>query len=341
MAIKWSRDVSLRVSWKVWAKHLLKLTLSIGLLAYLLSKTDIDQVVDSIKMSPLYIIVGTFLLNVVAVVLVQSAVNLYTLRSEDRIPYGLLCRDNLSISFYTLFLPAGLTFLIRWKKYKKRGVGGHDSAAQVIFQKILQIWTSAIFMVLGLFAVRADISRDVSSELSISIVFLTLTSCVVAAFLIPIKVRGFRENMQGDLTVKSGGSISKRIRKIILGFVEACREFSSIALSNKLIVTALALFQQWLIVLGAWLIVDSLSPGVPIAALALVRSVVVILMLIPVSVAGIGFRELGFFGLLPLFGVSHEIALASSLLLFINSVYLGVFGGIFELLPENRTKTVE
>lgn len=62
--------------------------------------------------------------------------------------------------------------------------------------------------------------------------------------------------------------------------------------------------------------------------------IISLMTLLPISIAGIGVRELGFVGLLGLLGVSIELALTISLLLFSIQIIGALIGALFELLQK-------
>ena len=62
-----------------------------------------------------------------------------------------------------------------------------------------------------------------------------------------------------------------------------------------------------------------------------IRSVVAVLMMRPISFAGLGLREGSLVLLLPPYGVAESDAVALSLLLFANNVAIKLLGGLVEL----------
>jgi uncharacterized protein (TIRG00374 family) len=107
---------------------------------------------------------------------------------------------------------------------------------------------------------------------------------------------------------------------------QALRQPLRIALSF-----ALALLFHALCIAIHLLLARALGLSLDAAAWCLVYAGVSLLMLLPVSVAGIGLREGGYVGLLALFGVSREAALTVSLVLFAYTILGALIGVLFEL----------
>ncbi|RZI85801.1 MAG: hypothetical protein EOP38_03840 [Rubrivivax sp.] len=324
---------------KALITHFLKIGLSFGIVAYLIHITDIDQIMRSAERVPAWALIATFVLNMAAVVYVQALANKVSLHASNSPTTAQLCKDNLGILFYTLFLPAGLTFVIRWKKYNERGLNGFISAAQVILHKVLQIWTSSLFMLTSVLALAAALAARYKPYLGISSVFFAVATGALAYFLLP------RRTTAAASTVATGSSSAHHwfslkgivarvgaLQRIYSKLASASQEVSTLEGRYKWALLALAIIQQALIVAGAYVVIRALHADISWMAVAFVRSVVVVLMLVPVSIAGIGLRELTFYGLLPMFGVSKEAAVTASLLLLANSIAMGLVGGCSELL---------
>jgi hypothetical protein len=71
--------------------------------------------------------------------------------------------------------------------------------------------------------------------------------------------------------------------------------------------------------------------GLSLPALGWIRSIVFVITLIPISIAGMGVRELGFVELLTLYDTPRPDALAFALLLFSIQLLIGAVGGCLEL----------
>ena len=77
-------------------------------------------------------------------------------------------------------------------------------------------------------------------------------------------------------------------------------------------------------------LVHALSIDVSFLSIAWIRSLMAILILMPISIAGLGIREATFVVALAQFGVPAESALMLSLLFFAKVVLYGLVGGVLE-----------
>ena len=72
--------------------------------------------------------------------------------------------------------------------------------------------------------------------------------------------------------------------------------------------------------------------NISIASIGWIRSLVVLITMIPISISGMGLREGSFIFILGTYGVGEETAFAYSLLIFaVTRIFPGLLGGLFEL----------
>ncbi len=91
--------------------------------------------------------------------------------------------------------------------------------------------------------------------------------------------------------------------------------------------TLLSILVQFASVLQVWLISEGLGLNVSLGYLAVVVPLVTLLTLVPVSVSGMGLRELGMVVLLAPVGVASAGAVTLSLLTFASCAVIGLAGG--------------
>jgi uncharacterized membrane protein YbhN (UPF0104 family) len=70
-----------------------------------------------------------------------------------------------------------------------------------------------------------------------------------------------------------------------------------------------------------------------------IQSVVTLTALLPFSIGeGLGYREVSLVAILGTFGISADLALAFSFIIFIRSVMLGLVGGVIEAVQTLQVK---
>jgi glycosyltransferase 2 family protein len=108
--------------------------------------------------------------------------------------------------------------------------------------------------------------------------------------------------------------------------------------------TAMSILVQLAGVLTVWLVAVSLGLDVPFAYCCILGPMVSLLTLLPISVNGMGVRELGTIAFLAPLGVNTEAASALAFLWFMASVAVSLMGGLvylFGAYPKAETTPME
>ena len=127
------------------------------------------------------------------------------------------------------------------------------------------------------------------------------------------------------------GSKSKYIKKIHIKLQNILIVADKFERKKFIVVVSLGVLSHFLIIVSQYLICLSLNISLNIIEIAFARSFVALLMLMPISIGGIGVREVGFVGVLTLFGVDSEAGLALALVLLIFQLINGGIGFFFTI----------
>jgi len=316
---------------------LLKLGVSVAIVGYLLTKVDATSLFAAFSNATVFGVFASVVFVILGVIVFQALEIFWSMRLGSRIHIAELCKINFSLMFYVLFLPAALTFIIRWDKYRRAGYGGYDSAALVGFHKLLQLGVAAAASAIALY-LAGDVFGPYTVELLAVVIGATITIVASIVFLFsPVGNQFVEWCLKVRVADKDSPSVEQQprlariARQVIAKLQVALGSFRGLGWSGGSIVLLFAVLQHLCIVLSTWVVVDMVAPQVSFVAVAFVRSITVILLMLPVSVGGLGVRELVFFTLFPLFGVSSEAALTSSLILFGVQLVVSAIGGLIEL----------
>lgn len=96
-----------------------------------------------------------------------------------------------------------------------------------------------------------------------------------------------------------------------------------------------------LVVAAAWGLACALDPDFPLIAIVFARVVTLIALLAPISVAGVGAREVSFLAVLPLFAVSSEDAAALVVLLLLTQWAAGLAAYLYSCALMSSEKGVK
>lgn len=122
-------------------------------------------------------------------------------------------------------------------------------------------------------------------------------------------------------------SLTSRLKKYFTSYEEAVVRLSLIEFFNVIVWA----FISFLVVsYSQSLVMQSLGVFLPFSDVLFLRSLVFLAMMVPFSIAGIGFREMGTIAGLSLYGVSAEIGLTVGVILFGFQILISLMGGILE-----------
>lgn len=239
-------------------------------------------------------------------------------RSQIRMSLVELVALNLCMRFYNLILPRALAMAIRWQRYRARGDAA-AATALMIFERVVQVLVYSLaalgFLILD---TRTSATAQVSLWMLIALTAITLVLLLVFVLHTPRQIRAAAPDE----------TWWRRALRRLWTAVRVYRELSRAELARILLIS---ISTYVLLVTSAWVIADSMGLDLSWTQLAWVRTVVFLLTMIPLTIGGMGVRELGFVGLLSLSGVTAEAAFTLGLSLSAAQLIIGLAGAIVEL----------
>ena len=231
---------------------------------------------------------------------------------------------NFSVRFYTLIFPRGLAAGVRFLKYRQRG-NGEQALALLIFEKVAQIFmltlTASFFLWLD-----ADRLAAVASYLFfIALAGLMVSSVCLLTFFSRFFYRlcARRFGLIAGLTPRVVG---ERLRALARA-VQAMQRFGG---RKVLAIFSLSSLGYALFILGPYILTIAMDLDLGLRAIAWVRSLTLLIALVPVTIAGLGVREASFVAFLGLYGIANHQALAFSIFLFAIHIVIGLVGASIE-----------
>jgi len=158
--------------------------------------------------------------------------------------------------------------------------------------------------------------------LPISWLGLVVVTVILLPFLHKESANLFRNLAQPF--VKGQGWMSGVINRLI----DAMASYQALSMTRVGVIFFASFLSYVFFVLGAWILANGMDIGIGLAAIAWVRSITLIVALIPITIAGIGLRESMLITLLSGYGISASAAFAYAIASFAIQVVLGVVGGL-------------
>jgi uncharacterized protein (TIRG00374 family) len=315
----------------------LKALITSGLLYYIFNTIPVAEIVPTIASARIHFFAMAFLLVLLMNYVSSCRMKLLTDRHGMTVTRRRIFEINLIANFYGLFLPGSLAGgAIRWNKLYKIDKNGTGAFVAIIFNRtILTTATAATGVVC--WALSGNYRTNNAAGLSlvgILAILLVLQGGMIHGRIFPW-VEGFL-----DGRYRMPEALQSKFGKLILSL----NQYRDLPFTSLLWLAALSFTEEFLGIVSYYFVSLAIGMEVPFVHLGWIRSCILIVTMLPISLSGFGVREGTLIALLAPYGVSGTMAVAFSLLLFARSLLYAAIGGVLEtanLLFPTRRKTIE
>lgn len=298
-------------------KNLIKIFITIVLLAILFRKIDIENfesAIIKIRLESLLIAIALYLLSV-EVTAFKWKILLPSLKASQ------LSKTCFKAQFYSTVLP-GQIFGEASKILDLAGSTETQGkvASSVIIDKITSLVGSTIVGIAGIMFTSIEMPAAMRSFFILALIFLFVLLLSGRLSLINNIVKYCCYGMWTCSSVKI-----KRIAGKIYRLYLVWRSYSGegITLFKSAMVGVL---NQMLGVFMIWIISNSMNLNVDVIEYCWIMPAVSLILLLPISFGGLGVREISLTGFLALFGVNSENAVAISVIVLLAHIISAVIG---------------
>jgi hypothetical protein len=251
-------------------------------------------------------------------------------QNQMALSFAELVRLNFILRFYSLVLPNGAVLALRWQRYRQAADGG-VAFAFVIFEKLVLFF---VYVVAALLFLLLELPR-LGSKGVVTLLAVAGLMLVWTAFLAPFFVRRLAAPTQAFAAWL--GRLSPRwLQRPAEKVSDAIVAFHHLHQRRVIDIWMTALVSYALFVLSSFVLEQGMGLGLGLYAMGWIRSVIFILMLLPITVSGFGVREVSYVTFMGFYGVDPTKALAYGLLLFGIQVGLGLIGAVLDLRQGQR-----
>jgi uncharacterized membrane protein YbhN (UPF0104 family) len=303
----------------------LRWALTAGLLALLFAFVDVGRAFQAVAGADPAMLAGGLTLNFFGTILLPALITRLALSAQKR-KMGIwrLTEINLANRFYVLVLPRAASVAIRWRRYGE-GTFSAEALALMMFERGVQL---AALLVLSLGALWFD--QGALGEWAAPLT-LTVAAGAVAtlALLLPFVSKSTERQLR-KLLARTGRWTPAFIHRRLERLVGAAAVFRGLPYGSALAIVGWSLIAMFCFFASAWFAAHAIGLEISLVSLVWIRSLVFLMTLVPVTIGGIGVRELGFVGLLGLIGIPGPAALAFSAVNFSFQVVQAVGGAGIE-----------
>lgn len=299
-----------------------RITGSLVLLVICLHLIDFRDVATAVTALSPSLFLLAFVLNSLGTVVVRAWIAYLTTGPTGiRLQFLALLRINFVARFYTLLLPRGAAAAVRWHHYREGG-SSQAASALLMFETLVSMMT-----LLASAALLLSFEESQRGPLARAILPLTWVGLVgVGACLVPFLHSGSANLL--DRTLKRLLPAEGRIPHFVGKLMATVRAYPTLHPRRVLAIFLAGVAGYVLFVASAWVLLKGMGIPLDLATVAWIRSVTLLLALIPITVAGLGLREASFIALLGEYGVTSSEAFTFSMATFAIQLMLGAIGGV-------------
>ena len=312
---------------------ILRFAIAIAIIIFLLTKISIADVINSVLSAKLLYVTPAIILTLLAWYVASYKLKFFSNMQGLTISTFQAFEIDVSTLFYGLFLPGGnLTGgVIKFYKLSRKD---NKLSEALVALALDRVFATLALCIVGLFFWMLSIPED-SNLLVLSMIFILLG---LTGFCILIFFDRDHRVIKWLMSLVNKVYVSPKLNR----FIQSLSGLGRVPLRSLIFMTVISIASQLLNVLVFFLLLKSIDLDVPFVSIGWIRSVVVLITMIPISISGMGLREGAFILLLGTFGVSDGSAFAYSLLVFaVTRIVPGLLGGLLEartLITKGRTQ---
>jgi len=295
----------------------------LGCLVYFMAtRVDWPATTLALKSIPIGVLVGAVALNMIAAVtLVTVNFSLVAHVSKFRCLARIEGINSRVLGLSTI-LPTALVAAYKVREFQKVLESTSKSLAFFLLVKL-----SSVLVAISVIFFFGFKGLSVNADIFESTTFTIALSCVIFAGCLGVfpSIRGrVKDSVAGILPEKVKNALSSGAS--LLGFKSWGWGVSTQAVAFLLVIAS------------TWLIAFSINGEIPLTALLIGRATTILALLVPISVAGVGAREVSFLAVLPVFGVGASDAITLVLILLLVQWMTGLLGFGYSVLLSKLAK---
>jgi glycosyltransferase 2 family protein len=304
----------------------IKLFISISLIAFLFFHIDFEILFIQIRATKLplfFLALGiTILRYVVGVFRWKSLI----WAKGISVRFSYLLRAYFVSSFYNLIFPSVLGGdVVRAYMVSKKIGNKNEGVSSVIMERLLGFFSLAIIALIAL-----ALGYELVSDFRVRLFVIALFAGFIFLFFVLFnrKLMGFFFSIFSFIKLSG---IKKKLDSFYEIFYQYGKEKRALWFC-----LLLSLVYQLIGIVVVYFIGLSINIDLPFVYYLVFIPLIWVVMMVPISISGIGLRESGFVFFFMKAGVSKESALLLSLLFFSQTVIMGFIGLVVKFIPEKR-----
>ncbi|HIN86855.1 MAG TPA: flippase-like domain-containing protein [Myxococcales bacterium] len=293
---------------RVWPRALLLLCVSAGLLSYVLSRVDLSQVGQIFANANWPLAAATIVFSLSAFTLLPTyrwKSTLVAMGFNISFTQLLFARFGSQPLKFSLPVKGGEAFRALYIR-RRHGVPIALAGGSIVFDMFLVAVGQLTFLCIGIAVKGGELSHVLLPTVAVFIVGLTLTSKAIQRLMV-------------SFTKRISTRIGDKVEQVAHGFLQ-------FPLGVKFRLTAISYAVEFSEIFSMYLCCKSLGLDIPIWAILIYMLIVMGFTLIPVTISGLGTRELAIFLLFQGMASAEQLASAALMFTFVEFILPALVG---------------
>jgi len=303
-----------------WVKTVLKAAISAALIAYLIRSVDLREVWQIVRAADWAILSFAFCMFYVGYAITAARWRTLLRALGNTSDYWFLVRSFMVAVFFNNFLPSTIGGdAMRMYDSWRSGSTKSQAVAAVVMDRFMGLTALLAFAVVALAFGKHGSIHDSDVAVVVAVMACGAVMLLLSIMLLPRSFSGWLERVSSRLPAglsKLSEAVTRSLR----------------AFRNQRAALMLALLLSFLlqanVVLYHWIVASALGLSVSLMAFFLIVPIAIVVMMIPVSINGIGVREGLFVLLLGVHGVPQAEGLAYAWVIYALLLLQGLIGGV-------------
>lgn len=306
------------------AKLTFKLAVTTGVLALLLWSIPLAAILEVLSgAAPGLILAGMALQGVMRLAAAGRLKLLADVQSLG-LSTGRLLAITLAANFYALLLPGSAAGgIATWIKYVRHGAAKGAALLVIATNRGLAL---AVLIAFGLVAVVVD--GLIGGLVALASVALAVGGVALVCWAVFVRPDRSAQLLLGAARLQ--GLRRRGIEVRVRGLAARLAQFGTMSHRGVALVVLLSIAHELLGTGVMWAFAKALGLDLGFATIAWMRVAVQLVLILPLSIAGLGVRELTLVGLATTCGIAPAAAVAWSLVIFAGTVAAALVGGALE-----------
>jgi uncharacterized protein (TIRG00374 family) len=306
-----------------------KLAISMVALAVVLATVDLRETWNMLTRAAIAPLSTGLALGVFMTWISAAKSTLLARQQAMKISLAEMTKIGFTSSFYGLFLPGPIAGgLVRWYKINRIERSPSDSFANIAMSRLVDI---GVVLAIGFTATTLD--SAVPQRLFLQSLFAAGTVAVFLTFWL-----GRKKRVVSWFDRLAENGVRPWLLHLLASIASVLRSTQRVQTRTLFKALGIELFAHFVGIVCYLSFSAALEIGVPILTIVWIRSLVLLFVMLPISVSGIGIREATLVGAFALVGVPTSAALGLGALLFLRRLVVGLIGGIIELFSPSRAR---